>query len=138
MERGEAVDEIAFEVAGSILRTAAGSGREVSLSRHHAVVARVLRQLSSATASPHTLAHLAGTANMSPYHFLRTFKSITGVTPHQWLLRARLRDAAKRLANSRAPITAIALDVGFEDLSNFIRSFRAEFGLSPRRYRAAA
>jgi len=138
MERGQAVEEIAFEVAGSILRTAAGSGREISLSRHHAVVARVLRQLSSATANPHTLANLAGTANMSPYHFLRTFKSITGVTPHQWLLRARLRDAAKRLASSRAPITAIALDVGFEDLSNFIRSFRAEFGLSPRQYRAAA
>jgi AraC family transcriptional regulator len=138
MERSEPAEEIAFEVAGSIIRAATGSGREMCLSRHHAVVARVVRQLSSATASPHTLANLAGAANMSPYHFLRTFKSITGVTPHQWLLRARLRDAAKRLANSRAPITAIALDVGFEDLSNFIRSFRAEFGLSPRQYRAAA
>ena len=75
---------------------------------------------------------------MSPYHFLRTFKLVTGITPHQWLLRARLRDAARRLATSRASITTIALDVGFEDLSNFIRSFRAEFGLSPRQYRAAA
>ena len=54
--------------------------------------------------------------------------------------RRRLAEApvAKRLASSRAPITAIALDVGFEDLSNFIRSFRAEFGLSPRQYRAVA
>ena len=32
----------------------------------------------------------------------------------------------------------IAFDVGFEDLSNFMRSFRAEFGVSPRRYRLAA
>ena len=75
---------------------------------------------------------------MSPYHFLRTFKRVTGVTPHQWLLRARLREAARRLAASRAPVTDIALDVGFEDLSNFMRSFRAEFGVSPRRYRLAA
>jgi AraC-like DNA-binding protein len=75
---------------------------------------------------------------MSPYHFLRTFKLVTGVTPHQWLLRARLRAAAQRLAGGRTPITAIALDVGFDDLSNFIRSFQAEFGRSPRQYRAAA
>ena len=86
----------------------------------------------------HPLSDCARAANMSPYHFLRTFKNITGVTPHQWLLRARLRDAAQRLAMSRAPVTEIALDVGFDDLSNFIRSFRAEFGLSPRQYRAAA
>src|SRR5262245_49173430 len=43
LERGKAVEEIAFEVAGSIMR-AAGDGREMSLSRHHAVVARILRQ----------------------------------------------------------------------------------------------
>jgi AraC family transcriptional regulator len=62
---------------------------------------------------------------------------VAGITPHQWILRARLRGAAKRLAASEAPITEIAFDVGFEDLSNFIRSFRAEFGISPRAYRAA-
>ena len=67
-----------------------------------------------------------------------SFKAVTGVTPHQWLLRARLRDAARRLSASRTPITDIALDVGFEDLSNFIRSFHAEFGMSPRRWRMAA
>jgi AraC-like DNA-binding protein len=67
--------------------------------------------------------------------FLRTFKRVTGVTPHQWVLRARLRDAARRLADTRAPVTEIALDVGFEDLSNFIRTFRAEFGVSPSRFR---
>jgi AraC-like DNA-binding protein len=53
-------------------------------------------------------------------------------------LRARLRQAAERLAASRDRVTDIALDVGFDDLSNFMRSFRAEFGVSPRRYRSAA
>src|SRR5262249_4201045 len=59
---------------------------------------------------------------------------VTGVPPPQWLLRARLRAAAQRLATRSDPVTAVALDVGFEDLSNFIRSFRAEFGVSPSRY----
>jgi AraC-like DNA-binding protein len=86
----------------------------------------------------HTVAGLARLAAMSPYHFLRTFKIVTGTTPHQWLLRARLRAAAQRLAAGGERITDIALEVGFEDLSNFVRSFRAEFGLSPRAYRAAA
>jgi AraC-like DNA-binding protein len=77
-------------------------------------------------------------AKLSSYHFLRSFKAVTGVTPHQWLLRARLRAAAEKLAASKMPVTDIALDVGFDDLSNFIRTFRAEFGASPRQYRLAA
>ena len=64
-----------------------------------------------------------------------SFRIVTGVTPHQWIIRARLRDAATRLLRSDEPITDIALDVGFDDLSNFIRGFRREFGLSPRSYR---
>ena len=47
---------------------------------------------------PARVAGLARMARMSPYHFLRSFKATTGVTPHQWLLRARLHQAAARLA----------------------------------------
>jgi AraC-like DNA-binding protein len=94
--------------------------------------------MAARSAAPHKLTGLASMARMSPYHFLRSFRAVTGVTPHQWLLRARLRAAAERLAASREPVTRIAFDVGFEDLSNFTRSFRAEFGASPRQYRFAA
>ena len=78
----------------------------------------------SDSTEPQSLADLARSAGLSPYHFLRTFKRVTGVTPHQWLLRARLREAARRLSASRESVTDIALDVGFEDLSNFMRSFQ--------------
>ena len=99
----------------------------------------VLRYMAAHSAAPHTVAGLASLAKLSPYHFLRSFKAVTGVTPHQWLLRARLRDAASKLpAPTKAPVTNIALDVGFEDLSNFTRSFHAEFGASPRQYRLTA
>jgi AraC-like DNA-binding protein len=94
--------------------------------------------MAARSAQPHTVAELAGMAKLSRYHFLRSFKAVTGVTPHQWLLRARLRAAAEKLAVSEVPVTDIALDVGFEDLSNFTRTFRAEFGTSPRQYRLAA
>ena len=98
----------------------------------------VLRYMAAHSAQPHTITALAGMAKLSPYHFLRSFKAVTGVTPHQWLLRARLRDAAGKLAATKVPVTDIALDVGFEDLSNFTRTFHAEFGASPRQYRVAA
>ena len=78
---------------------------------------------------------LARMANLSPYHFLRIFECLTGVTPHQFILRARLRAAATRLVEEPHKILDIALDCGFGDVSNFNRAFRTEFGMSPRRYR---
>jgi AraC-like DNA-binding protein len=77
---------------------------------------------------------LARQAGLSPYHFLRTFQRVTGVTPHQFVLRARLREAAVRLTTERRNVLDIALDCGFGDVSNFNRAFRTEFGVNPRRY----
>jgi len=138
--RRDSFEEIALELAGTAARTAAQSRPEVPAGTPPGSgrIARTLRHMESRSADPQPLGELARIAGLSPYHFLRTFKEVTGVTPHQWLLRARLRQAADRLVASRAPVTEIALDVGFQDLSNFIRSFRAEFGVSPRRYRARA
>jgi AraC family transcriptional regulator len=78
---------------------------------------------------------MAATAGLSPYHFLRTFEWVTGVTPHQYILRSRLRDAALRLASDDSKILDIAFESGFGDISNFNRTFRAEFGCGPRAYR---
>jgi AraC family transcriptional regulator len=140
LERRDSWEEIALELAGAVLRAEGDvrHGPPVEPLRHWVAIARILRELESHVEQPHTLAGLAHSAGLSRYHFLRTFRSVTGVTPHQWLLRARLRAAAYRLAGTREPVSSIALDVGFDDLSNFIRSFRAEFGVSPRQYRAIA
>ena len=64
------------------------------------------------------------------------FDVLTGATPHQYLLRSRLRRAALRLRTELAKISEIALDCGFGDISNFNRAFPAEFGVSPRAYRS--
>jgi AraC family transcriptional regulator len=140
LHRPADLEEIAYGMAGAALSASCQrrSGVPSATPRHLARVAEVLRLLEAHSGDQHTLAELARMAGISPYHFLRTFKHVTGVTPHQWLLRARLQAAALRLVASRERITDIALDVGFEDLSNFARSFRAEFGVSPRGYRAAA
>lgn len=80
----------------------------------------------------------ARAAGLSPYHFLRLFANALGVTPHQYLLRSRLRRAARLLAEPAFAITDIAFEAGFTDLSNFVRTFRRAAGVSPRRFRALA
>ena len=127
----DSMEEIALELAGTVIRIANGPTQmAANAARDASRIARVLQQLEAASAEPAALADLARAAGLSRYHFLRTFKCVTGITPHQWLLRMRLRHAAERLATSREPVTEIALDIGFDDLSNFIRSFRSEFGIS--------
>jgi AraC-like DNA-binding protein len=80
----------------------------------------------------------AAEANISPFHFLRLFSGVLGVTPHQYLVRSRLRHAARLLADDAGSITDIAYDVGFGDLSNFVRTFHRAAGVSPRKFREAA
>lgn len=80
----------------------------------------------------------AAEAGLSSFHFLRLFGAVLGVTPHQYLIRARLRHAARLLAETPRAITDVALDVGFADISNFVRTFHRAAGVSPRRFRQAA
>lgn len=77
----------------------------------------------------------AAEAGLGPHHFLRTFHAVLGLTPHQHLVRCRLRMAARLLLTNDAPVTEVAMDVGFGDLSNFVRSFRRAAGVSPGRFR---
>ena len=79
----------------------------------------------------------AEAAGLSPFHFLRLFSKAIGVTPHQYLVRSRLKRAARLLAERERSVTDIALDVGFADLSNFVRTFHRAAGVSPGRFAAA-
>lgn len=101
-------------------------------------VTRAVRMIDLHDDGELPLGTLAQESGLSPYHFLRTFQQVTDVTPHQYVRRARLRKAAVRLASEQEKVLDVALDCGFGDVSNFNRSFRAEFGVSPRAYRAGA
>jgi AraC-like DNA-binding protein len=80
----------------------------------------------------------AAQAGVSPFHFLRLFSSVLGVTPHQYLVRSRLRHAARLLADDERAVTDVAYDVGFADLSNFVRTFHRAAGVSPLKFRQAS
>ena len=85
-----------------------------------------------------SLETLAERSGYSRFHFLRMFSRVLGVTPHQYLVRSRLRHAARLLAEDNRDVTDIAYDVGFGDLSNFVRTFHRAAGLSPLKFRQAS
>jgi AraC-like DNA-binding protein len=101
------------------------------------VVEAALR-IDAACEEPIDLSRAARDAGLSPFHFLRLFAQVLRVTPHQYLVRSRLRRAARLLADDQRPITDVAFDVGFGDLSNFVRTFHRAAGVSPRGFRRAA
>jgi AraC-like DNA-binding protein len=125
------IERVIAAMTGDRGTAAAPTGRETRR------VVEAIRLVESDATRPLELKEMAAVAGMSKYHFLRVFRRLTGVTPHQYLISARLRRAALALASSRRPVIAVALDSGFGDLSTFNKTFRAAFGLTPTQYRAA-
>ena len=119
-------------VSGQPRRPASARSRD----RRRAVEAALWIDASSH--EPLDLERVAREAGLSPFHFLRLFANVLGVTPHQYLVRSRLRRAAHLLSDGARSITDVALDVGFGDLSNFVRTFHRAAGVSPRDFRQAA
>ncbi|SMD42535.1 AraC family transcriptional regulator [Aquiflexum balticum DSM 16537] len=83
------------------------------------------------------LKDVAGKAFLSEYHFHRIFKSLTGETVKEFLLRLKTERAAIRLKHSKDDIGQIALENGFENHETFTRAFKRYFQLSPQEYREA-
>ncbi len=131
-------EEISLKLAGLTALLVNGiTERDIELPpSSHARVARVVRLIENQSELDWSLSSLAQEAKLSPYHFLRTFEQVAGVTPHQYILRTRLREAALRLVSDSSKILDVALDSGFGDVSNFNRAFRTEFGMSPRAFRS--
>ncbi len=128
-------EELGVRLAVDSLQLANMRGIRETLPSAEARVTRVVRMIDEGPDAEHSLARMAEEARLSPYHFLRIFESVAGLTPHQYVIRMRLRRAAVRLVQDAASVLDIAFDCGFGDVSNFNRSFRAEFGMSPRAFR---
>jgi AraC family transcriptional regulator len=130
-------DELALRITERVISAITGDRKPPAAptGRETRRVVEAIRLVESDAARRLELKEMAAAAGMSKYHFLRVFRRLTGMTPHRYLISARLRRAALALASSHRPVIAVALDAGFGDLSTFNKTFRAVFGLTPTQYR---
>jgi AraC-like DNA-binding protein len=77
------------------------------------------------------IADVANHCKLSVSHFGRAFRSCEGISPHQWLIRRRVEEAKRLLAEGNAPLAQIAIDCGFADQSHFTRAFSRLAGTAP-------
>ena len=102
--------------------------------QHAATVAGICRLIERATPVP-PLAALARRAGLSPYHFHRVFKAITGVTPRAYAAAHRATRVRAGLTKSRT-VTEAIYDAGFNSGGRFYATSNALLGMSPTTYRA--
>jgi AraC-like DNA-binding protein len=92
----------------------------------------LLRELREPSPS---IAELAREVQISPFHFIRQFEAVFGVTPHQFRIQSRLDAAKHLLAMGHHSVTDVCMEVGFSSLGSFSALFRQRVGEAPSAYR---
>lgn len=104
-------------------------------SSYEARLLRVLAYICDNLDGDLSLDALADVACMSPYHWHRVFRAITGETPAEAIRRIRLLKAANRLVNENLSLAEAAEQSGYPNVASFSRAFRAAHGMSPGEFR---
>lgn len=99
-------------------------------------VQRAIEQIATNLDRALELEAIASAVGLSPFHFHRVFRGMTGETPLELSRRLRMERAAHQLATSDRPVTEIAFDAGYESHEAFTRAFRACYGVSPSGFRS--
>jgi len=123
----------AAEAAGYRPSRRAAADRSSLAAQHAALVAAACRRIEAAEEAP-SLAELARDAGMSPFHFHRVFRSVTGLTPKAYAAGQRGRRVRERLPQSRS-VTEAIYEVGFGSNSRFYEASDRLLGMSPASFR---
>jgi AraC-like DNA-binding protein len=137
-QTSEHVGEVGLALAGRFAKLRGNDRRATASPSDRRRAVEIAMWIDARSHEEIDLDAMANKAGLSAFHFLRLFSSVLGVTPHQYLVRSRLSHAARLLADEDRSISDVALEVGFSDLSNFVRTFHRAAGVSPRRFRQAA
>jgi AraC family transcriptional regulator len=117
---------------------ARNGARAASRTMRAHLVEHVVEEMRGRFVESLTLEELAGMALLSPYHFHRVFREVTGVPPGRFLAALRMEEAKRLVLTTPLRITDICLDVGYASFGTFTTQFKQLVGLSPRRLRRLA
>ncbi|HEX6292812.1 MAG TPA: helix-turn-helix transcriptional regulator [Herpetosiphonaceae bacterium] len=117
---------------------AAVARRDSTIATYYHAVERVIAAMHQRLEEPLTLPDMAEIALLSPYHFNRIFRYITGIPPLKFQAALRLQAAKRLLVTTDLSVTEICFAVGYNSLASFTRNFTELVGLSPRQLRCLA
>ncbi|MFW5696558.1 MAG: AraC family transcriptional regulator [Phototrophicaceae bacterium] len=107
-------------------------------SQHYEPLRRARTFIERHYDQPITLERISREAGFSPFHFIRLFRAVYKLTPHQYLIQCRIAKAKQLLQGDELNVTEICYAVGFESLGSFSTLFRRTVGLTPSAYRKSA
>jgi AraC family transcriptional regulator len=96
---------------------------------------QIMNAVLADPAQEHSLEQMAMVAGVTPSHFCRLFKKAMGISPHQYVMQARLDRAQQMLVQTNLSLATLSEMAGFASQSHFSRAFRARFGMAPSDYR---
>ena len=99
---------------------------------------RARELLGESWEQPFSVKYIAREVAISPYHFIRRFEAVFGLTPHQFRIQSRLDKAKLLLAKGEHSVTEVCMEVGFSSLGSFSELFTRRFGASPSAYKRRA
>jgi AraC family transcriptional regulator len=99
------------------------------------VLRHAIERLRSDNDADVSLAALASDAGLSRFHFCRTFKESTGLSPHAWLRQHRLEQAMKMLRDTDASVVSVAAALGYASQTAFAAAFKKLTGETPSNWR---
>jgi AraC family transcriptional regulator len=134
-------EELAQTIVACIRQATGESGRKAPeraprLARD--VLRRAIRFVNDNLDSKLKWDEIATAVGLDPFTFGRGFKHATGITPHQYIIRCRLRRAMRLLARDELALADIAIEVGFSCQSHLTNQFRKHLGTTPGAFRGAA
>ena len=117
---------------------ASHTSRGTTSGSHRSAVERVVALLRKKLAEDLSLEEMAQQAFLSPFHFHRVFRQLTGIPPGQFHSALRLQAAKKLLLETGMSVFDVCFEVGYKSPSTFVRRFTDLVGVSPYKWRSQA
>lgn len=112
--------------------------RASTLTTYACTVEQVIAAMRAQLSEPLSLEAMAEIACMSPFHFNRVFRSLTGIPPGEFLAALRLNEAKRLLLTTSLSVTDVCFDLGYTSLGTFTERFKQRIGLPPLQLRRLA
>jgi AraC-like DNA-binding protein len=132
------VDHMLLALTAHVAQTYGGLRRQADPARGGLAswqAKRACERLEADLGGKLTLEQIAAEFDLSVSHFSRAFRISTGLPPHQWLVRQRVKAAQQLMTVRDLPLSEIAISAGFANQSHFTRVFSAVVGISPAVWR---